>query len=274
MKPFLKWAGGKYKIIDTILANLPDGDQLIEPFVGSGAVFLNANFDEYLLSDLNLDLINLFNLIKFEGKDFIEYAQSYFTVDNNTEKRFYELREKFNYSSNVSEKSAIFIYLNRHCFNGLCRYNSKGGFNVPFGRYNAPTFPLAELNAFHVKSQKAIFKNTDFRQAMSEVLVTQSLNSNKKSIVYCDPPYVPLSATASFSDYTKDGFSLKDQTELANYATQLRAKNISVIISNHHTPITEALYNNVELITFNVQRFISSKTEKRVKAPELIALYV
>ncbi|MCY7367238.1 MAG: Dam family site-specific DNA-(adenine-N6)-methyltransferase, partial [Chamaesiphon sp.] len=133
MKPFLKWAGSKYKIIDKITESLPDGNRLIETFVGSGSVFLNTNYHEYIVADTNADLINLYSCIKDKGIDFIEYAKHLFVSENNNQESFYSLRKEFNETQDVDKKSAIFIYLNRHCFNGLCRYNSKNQFNVPFG---------------------------------------------------------------------------------------------------------------------------------------------
>ena len=141
MKPFLKWVGGKYKIIDHILKNLPNGKKLIEPFAGSGAVFLNTDFEEYLIADTNTDLINLYKQVQTNGEDFIAYASALFIPDNNTETKFYTLRSEFNDCTEPARKAALFVYLNRHCFNGLCRYNSKGKFNVPFGRYSKPVFP-------------------------------------------------------------------------------------------------------------------------------------
>lgn len=169
MKPFLKWAGSKYKIIDRILNTLPNGRRLIEPFAGSGAVFLNADFEEYLIADTNSDLINLYKQVQSHGKDFIAYASALFTPDNNTEASFYALRAEFNACTEPARKSALFVYLNRHCFNGLCRYNSKGQFNVPFGRYTKPAFPNIEMLNFHEKSKRAVFKVADFFQKMKKV---------------------------------------------------------------------------------------------------------
>ena len=149
------------KIIDKIIKVLPHGNRLIEPFVGSGAVFLNTNYKEYLCIDKNADLINLFKILQKEGMGFIEYARQFFTGYNN-EEDFYKLRDEFNYSKDIYKKSAIFIYLNRHCFNGLCRYNLKGNFNVPFGRYKSPLFPQQEMQYFHIKSQNVNFMHADF----------------------------------------------------------------------------------------------------------------
>jgi DNA adenine methylase len=114
MKPFLKWAGGKYKIIDRIQRALPKGRRLIEPFAGSGAVFLNVDFEEYLIADTNADSIHLYKLVQAHGKDFTKYACALFTPENNTEAVFYDLRAEFNVCTDLVRKSALFVYLNRH----------------------------------------------------------------------------------------------------------------------------------------------------------------
>jgi len=265
MKPFLKWAGGKYKIIDRILDALPRGEQLIEPFAGSGAVFINADFDEYLIADTNADLINLFIQIQTEGCEFITYASSLFLAENNTENAYYRFREEFNSCYDIPRRSALFIYLNRHCFNGLCRYNSKGGFNVPFGRYAKPAFPEKEILNFYEKSKRAVFEVADFKLTMNKAI--------KGSVVYCDPPYAPLTVTANFSDYTPNGFNDEDQKVLANSAKTLTLSGIPVVISNHDTEFTRLIYEDAKIQSFDVQRFISSDFKNRNKAPELIACY-
>lgn len=140
-KPFLKWAGSKRKSIDFIKENLGiSHNRLVEPFVGSGAIFLNTDYDEYLLCDLNKDLINLYNILIDNGHKFIDVCSSFFTGEYNNEEDYYKFREHFNNTENVEYKSILFLYLNRHCFNGLCRYNKSGKFNVPFGRYKKPYF--------------------------------------------------------------------------------------------------------------------------------------
>lgn len=265
MKPFLKWAGGKYKIIDRILMALPGGRRLIEPFAGSGAVFLNADFDDYLIADTNSDLIQLYQQVQRNGREFADYASELFKPENNTEHTFYDLRAEFNASTDPVRKSALFVYLNRHCFNGLCRYNSKGQFNVPFGRYAKTTFPHVEMLNFHTRSKRASFKVSDFREVMGQ--------ATSGSVIYCDPPYVPLSETANFSSYTKGGFALSDQRDLAEQALKAAYRGIPVVISNHDTEFTRALYVNAKISTFAVQRFISSNAGNREKAAELIAQY-
>jgi DNA adenine methylase len=265
MKPFLKWAGGKYRLVDRITAALPPATQLVEPFVGSGALFLNTSYKSYVLADTNSDLINLYKEVQANGANFVDYAITLFSATNNTEEKFYALREEFNSCSDVRRRAALFIYLNRHCFNGLCRYNAKGWFNVPFGRYAKPAFPVDEVLNFAAKSQSAEFKLSDFRETMSSV--------SDGSVVYCDPPYAPIDATSNFSDYTKEGFGLKDQQDLADMAKILREKGISVVISNHDTEFTRELYSDAVIQGFDVQRFISSKTENRKKAAEMLAVF-
>lgn len=226
---------------------------------------MSANFDEYLLADSNRDLIDLFLVLQELGPQFIEYAAQFFTPTSNSDVVFYDRRDEFNTTADKHRKSALFIYLNRHCFNGLCRYNSKGKFNVPFGRYANPSFPSAEMNSFYEKSRRAVFLCADFQETLERATID--------SAVYCDPPYVPLTATANFSDYTPSGFGSADQSRLAHLAQHLRSKGIPVIVSNHDTPFTRNLYAEAQITTFNVQRFISSKAASRGLAAELIALY-
>ncbi|NVJ67104.1 MAG: Dam family site-specific DNA-(adenine-N6)-methyltransferase [Gammaproteobacteria bacterium] len=176
-RPFLKWAGGKYRLLPRILKALPNGNKLIEPFVGSGVVFLNTNYDRYLLTDINPDLINLFNDLKQGKARFIDYCAQYFVEGNNLEKRFYELRNHFNQLEAGWERSALFLYFNRHGYNGLCRYNQSGGFNVPFGRYKKPYFPAREMEFFYQKARKAEFRCQPFLKTMA--------HSRKGSVIFC-----------------------------------------------------------------------------------------
>jgi len=263
MKPFLKWAGSKYKIIDKIKNSLPQGKRLIEPFVGSGAVFLNTNYSEYLCVDKNADLINLFKVVQKDGIDFIQYAKQFFK--HNTEEDFYKLREEFNQSTDIYKKSALFIYLNRHCFNGLCRYNLKGGFNVPFGKYKAPLFPQQEMQYFHIKSKNVEFIHADFSYIKDFV--------KNDDVVYCDPPYVALNQASNFTSYTQAGFDVEDQIELAELALYLQQKGIPIIISNHDTIFTREMYKSAVISAFEVQRFIAANASNRNKAPELLAIF-
>ena len=149
-RPFLKWAGGKFRLTDDLNRVFPKRKQcLIEPFVGAGAVFLNSHFERYILADINPDLINLFNIVKENVDAYIEACKPIFFAENaNTADYYYAQREAFNQSTDPFERSVLFLYLNRFGFNGLCRYNSKNEFNVPFGAYKTHYFPEDELRYF------------------------------------------------------------------------------------------------------------------------------
>jgi DNA adenine methylase len=266
-KPFLKWPGGKFRLLDRIQNRLDPGKRLVEPFVGSGAVFLNADFKKYLLADTNPDLINLYLHVQKNDEQFIEYCQSFFTPKNNCEERYYQFRDQFNTSTDLRFKSALFIYLNRHCYNGLCRYNSKHEFNTPFGRYKKPYIPKKELDAFHLASQSAKFIHASFVDTMKQ--------AKQGDVVYCDPPYVPLSKTACFTDYFSGGFGWDEQIELADWASKLAKKGIPVIISNHDTDNTRSLYQEAGAKTegFLVRRTISCDIKNRQKIGEILAIF-
>jgi len=267
MRPFLKWAGGKYNLLPHIQQALPEGKRLIEPFVGSGAVFLNIEFSSYLLADANHDLINLYGYVQQEGQDFIKYCRKYFNELHNDEEKFYYLRDKFNQTKNKRLKSAIFLYLNRHGYNGLCRYNSSGKFNVPFGEYNNPLLPEDRMVYFHQKTKKnAEFIQADFMTTMDK--------AKKGDIVYCDPPYVPLSETASFTAYSPLKFDEAKQIELARKAEELAKRGVPVIVSNHDTKFTRKLYKKAKIKSFKVRRFISCHGAKRNLVRELIAIFM
>jgi len=268
VRPFLKWAGNKFRIIDRVRAKLPAGKRLVEPFTGSGAVFLNTSYDEYLLCDSNRDLIELYTILRNEGGHFIEEARRYFDGRHNNEASYYELREEFNLSRSHEKRATLFIYLNRHGYNGLCRYNAKGRFNVPFGRYKRPYFPESELNAFHQKAQRAEFMLADF---------AQTLNTTRHGdVVYCDPPYVPLSSSSNFTSYAAGGFSMEQQQQLADLARQSAERGIPVVISNHNTELTRRIYRNAggkSGRAFSVQRYISCNGAKRNCASEILVLF-
>ncbi|MCF8563614.1 Dam family site-specific DNA-(adenine-N6)-methyltransferase [Alicyclobacillus tolerans] len=182
MKPFLKWAGNKYRIISKILELIPPGSRLIEPFAGSAAVFLNTDYEKNLINDLNSDLINLYSTLKNYGPAFVSECKPLFTSEANSADVYYRLRDEFNSIHNARRKAVLFLYLNRHGYNGLCRYNNEGGFNVPFGRYKKPYFPESEMMMFYHKSQSAEFVSDDFETVMRQ--------AQPGDVIYCDPPYV------------------------------------------------------------------------------------
>lgn len=268
MRPFLKWAGNKHSIvkhIEAVLESLPEGNRLIEPFVGSGALFLNTRYSEYLLSDINPDLIRLYRTLQSEGPDFIRYCRTFFDEAHNTAERYYHMRETFNTTTDAWLKSALFLYLNRHCFNGLCRYNGRNAFNVPFGRYKKPYFPEKEMLAFYEKSRGAVFRMEDFETAMNA--------AQPGDVIYCDPPYVPLSETANFTQYSTGGFNLIQQKKLAILAKKSARRGVIVLISNHDTPFTRKIYRTARITPLEVQRSISCDGANRKRASELLALF-
>lgn len=265
IRPFLKWAGNKYHCLDKILAHLPPAERLIEPFGGSGAVFLNTSYPQSLIAENNADLVHLYRLLQTQKEDFIRYCQTYFIPENNDKEVYLSLRSQFNRSQDPLERAGLFLYLNRHSFNGLCRYNSKGGFNVPFGAYRKPYFPTEEMRFFYQKAAQAEFTQADFRQTFAR--------AKAGDVIYCDPPYLPLSTTADFTAYTGVKFSLKDQQELAELALKACQEGAWVLISNHDTATARDLYSQAQMISFKVPRFISCQGISRRPAKEVLAIF-
>ncbi|MFO1436528.1 MAG: Dam family site-specific DNA-(adenine-N6)-methyltransferase [Gammaproteobacteria bacterium] len=269
-RPPLKWAGSKYRLVPHIRRLLPEGKRLVEPFVGSGAVFLNTDYERYRISDANTDLILFYKTLKRGQKSFIEHARKYFTPKNNVAKRYYALRDEFNeLEKDDPNRAALFLYLNKHGYNGLCRYNASGELNVPFGRYYAPYFPEREMNAFLARAHRATITilNRDFEDILKKC--------NPGDVVYCDPPYVPLSTTSNFTAYSSGGFGPEDQKRLAKLALVTAQRGIPVLISNHDTPATRELYAAASKMEFlDVRRLISCNSAKRENAAELLALFL
>lgn len=265
-RAFLKWAGGKFKLVDALTQHLPQGDRLVEPFVGAGSVFLNTQYKRYLLCDINQDLINLYKIVQTTPEKYITAAKAMFIDAKNDKETYYQVRTEFNLTSDPFLRSVYFLYMNRHGFNGLCRYNKKGGFNVPFGSYKKPYFPEEEIKAFAEKSQVAEFRCVGYEQAFD--LTKQG------DVVYCDPPYAPLSTTSSFTTYVGSGFSLDDQALLARKSRHTAIeRGIPVLISNHDIALTRELYHGARFDTIQVQRNISQNGSGRKKVDELMALY-
>ena len=265
-RAFLKWAGGKYKLIDELVKHLPSGQRLVEPFVGAGSVFLNTDYNTYFLCDINPDLINLYQIVKHKPETFITASKALFVDEMNNAEAYYRIRTEFNATSDPFLRSIYFLYMNRHGFNGLCRYNKSGGFNVPFGSYKKPYFPENEIRHFSLKSQKATFACLSYEKAFEL--------ASDGDVIYCDPPYAPLSTSASFTTYAGPSFSLDDQALLARHSrhTALK-KSIPVLISNHDIPLTRELYRGAKFSTVSVQRNISQKGSSRNKVDEIMALY-
>lgn len=272
----IKWAGGKTRVMPQLLRHLPKADCLIEPFVGSGTVFMNTDYRRYVLCDSNLMLINFFRQLTGRLDELINLARPLFENRNNSES-YYELRSSYNWlngaithpdSSHLAlEAAAAFLYLNRHGYNGLYRVNQKGEFNVPFGKYAEPYFPEAEMRLFAEKASdtKAVFIHSDFRQSIPDVMQLAH-----DAVIYCDPPYIPASDTANFTAYGKP-FTLDDHRALvAALVAVNRQYATRSIISNSDTPKTREIYSAFNLHSLSVRRSVSAKS--RDMAGEVIGV--
>lgn len=267
--------------MDEINANKGNCRHYVEPFAGSGAILINLgdSFSTRVYSDYNEDLVHLFRHIQGSREELSKEVKELFDPSNNIEEQFYKLRTEFNAlrkQASCIRKSALFIYLNRHCFNGLCRYGPNG-FNVPFGRYKTTTPPIVEILAVHQKilSGVTIKDAGDFKVIIDEC--------NEGTLIYCDPPYFPISATSSFTQYSSgDNFGKESQERLAIAAKNAASRGAVVLISNHNVEACRDLYKSMEdekvsvniENQFNVNRFISAKSTGRGKpSPELIAVF-
>ena len=266
-RAFLKWAGGKYNLVEKITQLLPKrAETLVEPFVGAGSVFLNTNYKQYILNDINPDLIGLYRHLQQRPELLIKECAKLYQSQYNQADAYYALRQDFNQETDTFRRAILFTYLNRHGYNGLCRYNSSGNYNVPFGRYVKPYFPEAEMYTFAEKAQNAVFTQIDFQICMQQ--------APKGAVIYCDPPYVSLSDTANFTQYARAGFAYQDQQRLAQTAAELAHKGLNtVLISNHDTPVSRHLYQTANIRSTKVSRVISQKVENRRAVKEVLALY-
>lgn len=265
-RPFLKWAGGKYSLLPELDRLIPAGKRLIEPFVGGGSVFLNSDKHErFLLADVNADLINLYQMLAVVPDSVIYEAVKAFRHLNDAE-NYTVIREAFNAQRlDAVERAAAFLYLNRHCFNGLIRYNLDGFFNVGFGKYKAPYFPEEEIKAFKRKAHACVFMNAGFRRTLAL--------AGDGDVVYCDPPYEPLPGTAGFTNYAAGGFSWDSQVELAENCVAAHQRGAKVVISNSTAPRVIELYeqHGFTLHRVSARRAISSKGSTRETASDVVA---
>ena len=265
-RPFLKWAGGKYSLLPELDRLIPAGKRLVEPFVGGGSVFLNSDKHEsFLLADVNADLINLYQMLEVDHIRVCSLAKILFERAN-SEVAYKELRDEFNNQRmGAPERAAAFLFLNRHCFNGLIRYNRDGFFNVGWGKYEAPYFPEIEIKAFKQKSHKCVFLNAGYRRTLAL--------AGEGDVVYCDPPYEPLPGTAGFTNYAAGGFSWADQISLAESCVAAHQRGAKALISNSTAPRVLELYEQHGFILHHVdaRRAISSKGSTRETAKDIVA---
>ncbi|TXJ24652.1 DNA adenine methylase [Brachyspira aalborgi] len=271
IKPFVKWAGGKNGLINSLVSFIPKNfNSYFEPFVGGGALFfylknLNIlNSKKIYLNDKNVELINAYKQIKINPNKLLEELE--ILKNNHSKEYFYKIRNldrDFDFYS-LSEvfRAARFIYLNKTCFNGLCRYNAKGNFNTPMGSYKNPKIYDKDL----IFSVHEVLKNVSITNKDFEVV---SLKAKKGDFVYFDPPYYPLNKTSSFVSYT-DNFSANEQIRLYKLFKMLDCEGIKVLQSNSNTDFIKELYKDFEIIEVISKRAINCKGDKRGKIMELI----
>jgi DNA adenine methylase len=265
-KPFLKWVGGKSRLLPHLIPALPVGNRLVEPFVGGGAVFLGTDFSEYLLGDSNSHLIELYRTVAQQTEQFIAMAEPFFSEAYRCQERFLEIRSTFNEANEGPLRAAQFLYLNKLGFNGLCRYNRAGRFNVPYGHHaHVPRFPREQILSFAEKAQRATFVNADFASVMRM--------ARPGDVVYCDPPYLDRDGAASFRAYSPGEFSFKRQCELANLARELAGRGIPVAISNHDCDAAREIYSGATILDFSVRRSVGASRDSRGQAAELLAVF-
>lgn len=270
IKTPLKWVGSKVRLMPQLHRHLPEGKRLVEPFAGSCAVMMNTDYDEYLIADVNPDLVNLYKVMAYHTDEFLNELEILFSTGSlgETESRavyYYAVRDAFNMSGKAFgdqsvEAAARFMYLNRHCFNGLCRYNRRGQFNVPFGKYKTNYFPLNEVRAFAEKAKRATFIAAHYAETLDLV--------RDGDVVYCDPPY--LTEEGNFTAYTEGGFSHMDQGRLARKLRRLARKGISVVASNSDVETVHYLYAGFEVVRVNAPRSVGAAAASQKVAPELI----
>ena len=262
--PIVKWVGGKRQLMFELIKNMPeDYNRYFEPFIGGGALFFYLQPDNAYISDMNEELINLYQVVRDNVDELITDLQKH----NISKEYFMEIRnidrtEKYQDWSDV-KKASRFIYLNRTCFNGMYRVNSKGEFNVPFGHYKNPRI-LDENNLINCSNllRRTEIKHADFSEILKKV--------KKGDFVYFDPPYVPLSETSSFTSYTKDGFDIDMQFKLRDVCDELDSMGVKFLLSNSDTKLVNELYENYNIKKVFASRQINANADGRGKITEVL----
>ena len=270
--PFVKWAGGKTQLLNKIKTKMPkEYKKYYEPFIGGGALFLDVQPKTAIINDVNEQLLNVYVQLKEDAKKVIEIIKV-FDSEECTKERYIHMRNKYNQKIINNELDAecasLTIWINKHCFNGLYRVNSKGLFNVPFNNNKGKT-SYDEDNLIgigeYLKNNKVEIRHGDFEAACKDV--------KAGDFVYFDSPYIPASETASFTDYAKDGFSYEDHKRLAELFFKLSDKGALVMLSNHDVPLVYELYKGFNIESISVRRNINSDATKRRGSEVIITNY-
>ncbi len=272
--PILKWAGGKRQIIQEILKHFPtdySSRKFHEPMFGAGAITFKIEPKTGSINDINRRLVNLYRVVKTYPDELIEFNKRH----QYNKDYYYDARNRFNVPINGEsldpiEEASLLVYLNRSCFNGLYRENSKGGFNVPFGRYKSVDFVQEKniLNAHDILRNLEIH-NEDFSYVCE--------SANPGDLVYFDPPYQPVSLTSSFTSYSKDSFDFSDQERLCNTIIRLNDKGVDVVLSNSNAPEVVELYQKLEGFSISfitAKRAINCNGSRRGEVGELVVTNV
>jgi DNA adenine methylase len=267
MKPIIKWVGGKTQLLGHIHELMPPKwNKYFEPFCGGAALLLNLAPEKAFANDINPELINLYLQIREQVEDvinFLKHLDAAHESATDPKEFYYSVREGFNknLNTNTPEQAARLIYLNKHCFNGLYRVNSKGYFNVPFnGKLTGSSFDEGHLRAVSKQIHSVEFSLGDFEQSL--------VNAESEDFVFFDSPYAALTPT-SFTDYTKEGFSYDDHVRLAKVFRELSNKGVYCMLTNHDTELIRDLYKDYNIREVDVSRSINSKGNNR-KGKELI----
>lgn len=264
--PFLKWAGGKSRLLTQYSPYFPLRDQIrryFEPFIGSAAVFFHLQPANARLSDVNEKLVEVYQVVQQDVEGLIEVLEKH----KNERDYFYHVRGQDPGKLRPVERAARLIYLNRTCYNGLYRENRKGEFNVPFGRYKNPTIcDKSRLRKASRGLRGVELQVADFARCVAPASVGD--------FVYFDPPYVPLSSTSNFTSYNRFGFGAEDQRRLAETVHQLTSKGCNVMLSNSDTPLVHKLYGQrgYRFTPIQARRNINSKAERRGAIRELLII--
>ncbi|MBO4373753.1 MAG: DNA adenine methylase [Lachnospiraceae bacterium] len=272
MGPFVKWAGGKTQLLEKLHDRVPNKyGTYYEPFIGGGALMLHERPQSAIISDVNEQLINVYRQLQTEPRSVIRAVNK---IDEHPcDKEYYlQMREEYNRKISNHELDAecagLMIWINKHCFNGLYRVNGKGLFNVPYNNKQSGK-SIDEVNlmsiGYYLKNAKVEILCQDFEE------ICQGVKSG--DFVYFDSPYIPVSKTADFTDYTKDGFSYEDHVRLAELFKRLDSAGAKVMLSNHDVPLVYELYQGFRIENVDVKRFINSDASKREGKEVIITNY-
>jgi DNA adenine methylase len=264
--PFVKWVGGKGKLRHALEALMPPGVELmrhVEPFMGGGALFFARGPERALLCDVNRDLVRTYEMVRDELNGVIRHLEK--LSRGHGQERYYEVRERYNARSEQSpaERAAMFIYLNKTCFNGLYRVNRSGSFNVPMGRYTNPTI----LDRATLTAASQALRNAELRNVPFEALLS---DARPGDFIYMDPPYEPVSRTANFTSYAMDGFSQDDQRRLRDVYRELDRRGAKLMLSNSDVPFIRELYRGFRIDTVQAPRAVSCDPSTRGPVSEVV----